>query len=178
MRMGIAACAAIVVLCGALLPIALRSEGKTVQPASAEDREREIEVFNAKFLEAHLKMDTPAVLGMWAEDGVSLLPETPPIVGKPAISRFLNGVTGQLKGWRMEKMELDFQGIEVSGNWASEWACEHQVVRPPDASRPVFEGRGKMLLVLHRDADGNWRLKREMWNQGQKERCEVIRMEG
>jgi ketosteroid isomerase-like protein len=31
-----------------------------------------------------------------------------------------------------------------------------------------FEGFGKMLLVLHKKADGNWRIKREMWNQGTK----------
>ena len=69
----------------------------------------------------------------------------------------------------MEKMELDFRGIEVSGDWASEWAFEHQVVQPPDRAKPAFDGRGKMLLVLHREADGSWRIKREMWNQGEKE---------
>jgi ketosteroid isomerase-like protein len=106
---------------------------------------------------------------MWAEDGVSLLPETAPMIGKPATAKFLTGVTEQLKSWRMEKMEVDFQGIEVSGDWASEWAFEHQVVRPPDVSKPVFDGRGKMLMVLHREMDGNWRINREMWNQGQKE---------
>jgi hypothetical protein len=80
---------------------------------------------------------------------------------------FLTGVTGQLKGWRMEKMERNFQGIEVSEDWASEWALEQQVVRPPD-DRHVFDWRGKMLLVLHREADGNWQVKREMWNKGMK----------
>jgi len=152
-----------------LLPTAQRNEGKTVQAAANEDRRKEIEAFNAKFLQAHLKMDTPAILAMWADDGVSLLPETAPMIGKPAIAKFLVGVTEEVKGWRMEKMELDFQGIEVSGDWASEWAFEHQVVQPPDASKPPFDGRGKMLLVLHRDAEGNWQIKREMWNQGQKE---------
>ena len=132
------------------------------------ERRTEIEAFNAKFLEAHLKMDTPAILGMWAEDGVSLLPETAPMIGKPAIAKFLTGVTEQLKGWRLEKVELEFRGIEVSGDWASEWAFEHQVVRAPDETKPVFDGRGKILLVLHRDADGTWQIKREMWNQGTK----------
>ena len=70
----------------------------------------------------------------------------------------------------MERMELDFQGIEVSADWTSEWAFEHQLVRLPDASEPAFDGSGKMLLVLHREADGNWQIKREMWNQGQKEK--------
>jgi ketosteroid isomerase-like protein len=143
--------------------------GKTAQWATTNERRKEIDQFNAKFLQAHLKMDTGAILGMWAEDGVSLLPETAPMIGKPTIASFLVGVTEQLKGWRMEKIELEFQGIEVSGDWASEWAFEHQVVRPPDVSKPSFDGRGKMLLVLHREGDGNWRIKREMWNQGQKE---------
>jgi uncharacterized protein (TIGR02246 family) len=166
-RSNVLICGAAVVLAGAAMLAARRSEGKAAQTAAADERRKEIDAFNTKFLEAHLKMDDAAILGMWAEDGVSLLPATTPMVGKTAITKFLTGVTAQLKGYRMEKMELDFQGIEVSGDWASEWALEHQVVRPPD-DRPVFDGRGKMLLVLHREADGNWRVKREMWNQGMK----------
>ena len=169
MRSRIVACAAVALAVGLLGLAVRRSSGSTAQAERADERRQEIEAFNAKFLQAHLKMDTPAILEMWAEDGVSLLPETAPMIGKPAISKFLDGVTEQLKGWRMEKMELDFQGIEASGDWASEWAFEHQVVRPPDASKPAFDGSGKMLLVLHREADGHWRIKREMWNQGQKE---------
>jgi ketosteroid isomerase-like protein len=158
-------CAALM-LVGEMVAVSAQCSAAFPAPtASAGDLRKEIDAFNARFLEAHRKMDDAAILGMWAEDGVSLLPETAPMVGKAAIMKFLNGVTGQLKGWRMEKMELDFQGIEVSGDWASEWALEHQVVRPPD-DRPVFDGRGKMLLVLRREADGNWKVKREMWNQG------------
>jgi ketosteroid isomerase-like protein len=149
--------------------------GIVVSAAGRDDRRSEesggnaqIEAFNASLLAAHLKMDTPAIAELWADDGVSLLPEAAPIVGKPAIKSFLAGVTEQLKGWRMEKMELDFHDIEVSGDWASEWAFEHQVVKPPDDSKPAFDGRGKMLLVLHRDEAGNWKIKREMWNQGAK----------
>jgi ketosteroid isomerase-like protein len=95
---------------------------------------------------------------------VSLLPETLPIVGKPAITKFLTGNNCAAEGLAHGKR---WSWIEVSGDWASEWALEHQVVRPPD-DRPVFDGRGKMLLVLHRKADGNWKVKREMWNQGMK----------
>jgi|SRR5437868_2390507 len=49
----------------------------------------------------------------------------------------------------------------------SEWAYEHQVVQPPEG-KPVIDSYGKLLLVLHREADGNWRVTREMWNQGMK----------
>jgi len=161
-------CAAVPAV-GLFALMALPGGGKTAQAPDGDGRRKEIAAFNAEFLDAHCRMDTPAIIRMWAEDGVSLLPETAPLVGKPEIARFLDEVTARLKGWRMEKMELDFRGIEVSGDWASEWAFEHQVVQPPDRGKPAFDGRGKMLLVLHREADGSWRIKREMWNQGEKE---------
>jgi ketosteroid isomerase-like protein len=41
------------------------------------------------------------------------------------------------------------------------------VVQPPPGKR-VIDSYGKLLLVLHREADGNWRITREMWNQGLK----------
>ena len=169
MRRVLAACAAAVPAVGLFALMALPSDGKTAQAPDGDGRRKEILAFNAKFLDAHWRMDTPAIIRMWAEDGVSLLPETAPLVGKPEIARFLDEVTARLQGWRMEKMELDFRGIEVSGDWASEWAFEHQVAQPPDRGKPAFDGRGKMLLVLHREADGSWRIKREMWNQGEKE---------
>jgi ketosteroid isomerase-like protein len=162
------ASAAAALVAGSLALAARRRDFGNAPVAGADERRKEIDAFHSKFLEAHLKMDTPGVLEAWSEDGVSLLPETAPLAGKPAIARFVAGVTEQLKGWRMEKMELDFQGIEVSGDCASEWAYQHQMVRPPEDGKPVVDGRGKMLLVLHREAGVGWKIKREMWNQGEK----------
>jgi ketosteroid isomerase-like protein len=119
-----------------------RSEGKARQtnanPAAASHAE--IDAFNKKYIAAHLRMDNAAVLGMWAEDGISLLPATDPMIGKEAIGKFMEEVTGRTRGYHMQKMDVDFQGIEVSGDWASEWAEEHQVVQPP--GRPVIDSYG------------------------------------
>ncbi|HEU0369911.1 MAG TPA: hypothetical protein VFR42_11905 [Candidatus Acidoferrum sp.] len=115
-------CAALILFGETVAASAPRSAEVPAQTASAGDLRKEIDAFNARFLEAHRKMDDAAILGMWAEEGMNLLPETAPMVGKAAITKFLTGVTGRLKGWRMEKMDLDFQGIETSGDWASESA--------------------------------------------------------
>ena len=141
--------------------------GRAVQVAGGDAARREIEAFNRKYVEAHLKMDNVAIMNTWTKDGVALLPATAPMVGKAAIGEFLNHVTTEMKGYRMEKVEMDFQGIETNGEWASEWAYEHQLVQPPD-EKPMIDSYGKLLLVLHKEADGNWRVKREMWNQGVK----------
>jgi ketosteroid isomerase-like protein len=72
-----------------------------------------------------------------------------------------------IAGYKVTKEELEFHGIEVNGDWASEWATEHQVVEAPEGKPPI-ESYGKMALVLHREADGAWRVKQEMWNASPK----------
>lgn len=130
-------------------------------PSALQD---EIQAFNKKLEDATRSMNNVEVLALWADDGISLLPSTKPLVGKAAISAFLYNVTAQLQGAKMEKFEMHCSAIEGSGNWASEWCDEHQVVVLP-GGKPPFDGRGKMLFVLRKQADGNWRIEREMWNQ-------------
>lgn len=128
----------------------------------------EIEAFNQKFIAAHLKMDNVAVLAMWDEDGVSLLPGMAPLEGKKVIGKFFDDAVKPLTGYHMVKMEIDFRKIQVMGEWAYEWGLEQQVLQPPDG-KPVIEGRGNILLILHKNAQGEWAIKQEMWNAAGKE---------
>jgi ketosteroid isomerase-like protein len=124
-----------------------------------------IERFNQALIAATRRMDNAATLALWEVDGVSLIPGAKPIVGKPAIAKYLDDVTAPLKGAKMETFEMNCSGLVVSGDWASEWCTEHQVVNLP-GGRPKFDGWGTTLFVLRRDADGRWRLAREAWTQG------------
>jgi ketosteroid isomerase-like protein len=124
----------------------------------------EIDAFNRSFASATRSMDNAATLALWDEAGVSLLPSTKPIVGKPAISRFMTDVMASLQGAHMTHFESECHDIHVSGDWASEWCTEHQIVALP-GGKPPFNGYGKMLLVLHRGTGGAWRIREEMWNQ-------------
>lgn len=122
-----------------------------------------IEAFNRVFEDATRRMDNAAIVQLWEEDGVSLLPSIPPLIGRQAIAAFIEDVTARLGGARMDTFTNECSGIEVSGSWGSEWCVQHQVVVMSDGRR--FDAWGKMLLVLHRGSDGRWRLDREMWNQ-------------
>jgi uncharacterized protein (TIGR02246 family) len=127
----------------------------------------EIEAFNKHYVELHLKMDTAGVLALWEEDGVDLMPGDAPMIGKKKIVAWVEDIVAKMPGYKVLKQDMEFHDIQVCGDWASEWATEHQVVQPPDG-KPVIEGYGKMALVLHREANGEWKVKQEMWNAAPK----------
>ncbi len=126
----------------------------------------EIEAFNSEFTAAHQRMDNAAIIAFWEEDGVSLLPGMAPLVGKAKISEMILDIPRKYPGFRVLKQEDEFHDIQVSGDRASEWALTHQVAQPP-GDKPALDIHGKMLLVLHRDKDGHWKIKQEMWNSAE-----------
>lgn len=142
--------------------LAIAAFGKT--PASSND---EIARFNAHYLELFLKMDNAGIFALWADDGVDLMPGEAPLIGRPAIQAWVENILAKMPGYKVTKQEMEFHDIAVSGDWASEWALEHQVVQPPDGKPPI-ETWGKMALVLHRDSSGAWKIKQEMWNAAPK----------
>jgi ketosteroid isomerase-like protein len=127
------------------------------------DAKAGVDAFNAVMIKATRAMDNGALLALWDEDGTALLPSTPPIVGKAALTKFYTDVMAGLGDARMKSFEMQCSGLEISGNLATEYCTEHQVV-DLGAGKPPFDGKGTMLFVLHRGRDGVWRLKREMWN--------------
>ncbi|HET6929487.1 MAG TPA: hypothetical protein VFI45_04140 [Candidatus Acidoferrum sp.] len=136
-------------------------------PAPPADPKTEILAFNEKFINAHLRMDNPAIIAMWAEDGVSLLPSMAPMVGRAAIGKFITDISAQMPGYKIVRERIDFRDIQVSGDWASEWGLETQGLQPP-GNQPTMEGYGKILFVLHKDAAGHWKIQQEMWNANPK----------
>ena len=135
-------------------------------PTPPADPKSEILAFNEKFINAHLRMDNPAIIAMWAEDGVSLLPSMPPMIGRATIGKFITDITAQMPGYKIVREKINFHDIQVSGDWASEWGLETQGLQPPN--QQTMEGYGKILFVLHKDAFGQWKIQQEMWNASPK----------
>jgi uncharacterized protein (TIGR02246 family) len=138
--------------------------GYQINAQDAHDKARkEIEAFNKRYVELHLKMDTPAILALWTENGVDLMPGSAPMMGRKTISDWVTNIVAKMPGYKVTKQEMEFHDIFVCGDWASEWATVHQEVQPPDG-KPMIESYGKSALVLHREATGEWKVQQEMWN--------------
>jgi ketosteroid isomerase-like protein len=146
-----------------LLMVAVRMKARVSEDAGR----KEIEAFNRRYVELHLKMDTAGVLALWEEEGVDLLPGDDAMIGKKKIVAWVEDIVSKMPGYKVTKQEMEFHDIHACGEWASEWATEHQVVQPPDGKPPI-EGYGKMALVLHRAANGEWKVQQEMWNAAPK----------
>ena len=89
------------------------------------------------------------------------------MIGRKKISAWVEGIVAKMLGYKVMKQEMEFHDIHLCGDWASEWATEHQIVQPPDG-KPVIESYGKIALVLHRRANGEWNVQQEMWNAAPK----------
>lgn len=127
--------------------------------ARSNSRE-EIETFNKHYLELHQKMDPAGVLALWAEDGVDLMPEEAPIIGKKAITAWVEGVLKRIERYKVTKEELEFHDIQVAGEWASEWATEHQVVQAREG-QPAIESYGDGAGAAPR---AEWRMEGQAGN--------------
>jgi ketosteroid isomerase-like protein len=136
--------------------------GLAASGTSPKGETSEIEGFNRKFVELILTTDHRGMLATWAEDGVDLMPGEAPLVGKAAITKWIKNLESRAPGSNVTSEDVRFHDIQVSEDWASEWATERQIVQPQ--GKPPIEGYGKIALVLHRDKSGQWKIKQEMWN--------------
>lgn len=130
--------------------------------ATAGDR-KGVDDFNRVFIDSCRTMNHAQAAELWADDGVDLLPGMDPMIGKAAISTWLNGLTEQMKGAKMLQCDIDWQKIQVSGNTAYEWGINTQTVSIPSQSEP-FKNKGKITLILRKQTDGSWKVALESWN--------------
>lgn len=153
-----------------LLP-AFASSNLAVKPGvrpSAETSARpgareSLDAFNKKFIGNCTGMDQAAAAALWADDGVDLIQGMQPMVGKAVIAKWLNGLTPQLKGAKMLYCTVDWRDIKIQGDWAYEWGINRQKIAFPPPQE-AFENEGKILLIVKRQAAGDWRLELESWN--------------
>ena len=69
---------------------------------SEQSVQQSVDAFNQKEESACRNMDHPASAALWADDGVDLIPGMEPMVGKASIAAWLDSLTPQLRGAKME----------------------------------------------------------------------------
>lgn len=123
-----------------------------------EEIRREIEKANHRFGEGIRKGDAPFVGALYAEDALLMPPNMEMIRGREGTTGFWDGAIKMgVRDAVLTTVELRHEGHTV------EEVGRYLLRIHPEGQEP-FEDRGKYVVLWKQDADGVWRLHRDIWN--------------
>jgi uncharacterized protein (TIGR02246 family) len=119
-----------------------------------------IAAIDKKFMEDVNWGNAAAGAAAYTDDAILMPPNHSPVEGKQAIEKYLAEIGSQLQAsnFQLSILEVDVQGDTtiVRGTYSSSFTV-------PGTDAPI-EDRGKTLNVWKRQADGSWKLHRDIWN--------------
>ena len=119
-----------------------------------------IAAIDKKFMEDVNWGSAAAGAAAYTDDAILMPPNNSPVRGKQAIEKYLAEIGSQLQAsnFQLSILEVDVQGDTtiVRGTYSSSFTV-------PGTDAPM-EDRGKTLNVWKRQADGSWKLHRDIWN--------------
>ncbi len=122
---------------------------------------RKIQELDKKDIAASIAQDYKALLELWDKDGIAIPPDQGQIKGINEIEKWLNQ-SGEID-YEITKYEHKFEERKIIGDWAFEWGTYASAAEPKDDG-PQIESSGKLLRILKRQPDGEWKVARAIWN--------------
>ena len=164
MRVPAPLCAAVALLAAACLP-----KGDTPVKDSAATAARPvvdaaavrriIEDANAKYIDALIRGDTVGMLANYAEDAVVMDPGRPPSRGRAEVGA---NFARKIQSAKVSDEKATTASVDVAGDYAIETGS-YDVTVTPKGGKPMHD-KGKYLTVWKKQADGSWKIYRDINN--------------
>ena len=117
-----------------------------------------IEAANAKFSKAFEAGDAEGVAALYTPDAIVLPPDREMVKGRRAIGDFWKSTHQS----GVKSAALTTVDVGTSGNLAYEVATVLLTIEPQ--GKTATSASAKYVVVWKRQADGSWRLHRDIWN--------------
>lgn len=117
-----------------------------------------IEAANAKFSGAFARGDTKALAAMYTSDAIAFPPDSEMIQGNEAIGEFWKAT----RDGGVKSAALTTVDVGRDGDVAYEVGKVSMTIQP--AGKEATTAAAKYLVVWKRQADGSWKLHRDIWN--------------
>ena len=118
-----------------------------------------IEAANARFTAAIKKGDTIAMVADYDANAMIMAPGGPAASGSAGIAKFMGGMIATLT---VKEFNLKIGDVVVTGDYAIETGTYDMVLTPKKAKD--MPDKGKYIVVWKKQADGSWKLFRDIWN--------------
>jgi len=127
-------------------------------PAAFSDADRSsIQAAVDSFTNAIKSGDYAAAASWYTVDAVFMPPNAPVVEGRPAIQKTLESF-GKVSAFSQPVVEVD--GV---GDLAYARVNFDLTFTPPNATTPMTD-KGKVIIVMRKEADGKWRTSRGIFN--------------
>jgi len=118
-----------------------------------------IEAANARFTDAMSKGDTATMFANYADDATMMMTGTPAWNGRAAIATGMSSMMAQYSVTNPKFATLD---VMVSGDVAVEMGTYEMTMQ--EKGKKAITDKGKYLTVWKRQADGSWKIVRDIAN--------------
>jgi len=120
----------------------------------------EIEAIFAEYAASIVAGDADRWIQLWAEDGVQLPPDAPPNVGRDVI---YEGISGDFEALDYPAMAIDVEEVLTAGDLAIARGMYTLEAVPKAGGDRIFAD-GKYTTTFQRQADGSWKIYRDIFN--------------
>ena len=124
-----------------------------------------IEELHQTDMKASKANDLDTLLGLWTEDGVMIRAEGEPVIGKKAMTEAMESYREELKNITITQYIIDFKEVKIIGDHAYEWGEFHHKYFTKDNPGKELEETGRLMRILRRLPDGQWKVARAIWTE-------------
>ena len=122
-----------------------------------------IEANNGRYDSAAVKGDTATLAALYADDAVLMFSNMPAVRGRDAIAKAYSGMASSEK---VSAMKLTTQEVIGAGDFVIETGTYDMMSQAVKAAKPVHDV-GKYLVVWKKQADGSYKILRDIANSDQ-----------
>src|SRR5688572_25720632 len=131
--------------------------GETVDNSAVREA---IEAQNGKLMAAFKAGDPAAAAAVYTSDAMFMAPNAPAMAGDSGIVQGLRGLFSQIT---VTDFTLTIRDVMVAGDLAVETGM-YTMTYGQKGGNTVITDKGKYLTVFKRQADGSWKLARDIFN--------------
>jgi uncharacterized protein (TIGR02246 family) len=129
------------------------------QKAAAPADPAPINALRDQFTAAYNSADAAALANLYTEDAIVMPPHQPAVEGKAAIQGWFQTFFSQ----NTAKLAIIAQETQMINGWAYDRGTFAITITPKAGGGPI-EDAGKYLVILQRQADGAWKVHRDIDN--------------